>query len=160
MFEIEAGEDAINQLNFSQRRYEGFRGKVEFDKKRLVMSSKNKYSVYSYENYMCDKAYLLLEEELAEHDEIVYLNFLEDIVPKFIILIVNDTSAKKSRIMVQQIVKTPEFFRDANLEEPSNETMPPVNDVRQQLNDKVNKGHLKKQRRRSDENIQLIVNNK
>lgn len=40
------------------------------------------------------------------------------------------------------------------------EREPPVNDVRTQLNEKVNKGHLKKQRRRSDENIQLVVNSK
>lgn len=132
VFNIDAGENPIKQLNFSQRRYEGFRGKVEFDKKRLVMSSKNKYSVFSYENYMCDKAYLLLEEELADHDEIVYLNFIEDIVPKFIILIVNDTRAKKSRIMLQQIVKTEEFFKDIEHQvETSRESMMSVNDVRQ-----------------------------
>lgn len=101
MFKIQVSDEPINNLNFSQRRYEGFRGKVEFDKKRIIVSSKNKYSVHGYENYMCDRAFVLLEEELPDYEEIVYINFIEDIVPKFIIMIVNNTKDKKSRIVLQ-----------------------------------------------------------
>jgi hypothetical protein len=49
---------------------------------------------------MCDKAFVLLEEELPENEEIMYINFIEDIVPKFIIMIINDTKDKKSRIVL------------------------------------------------------------
>lgn len=50
---------------------------------------------------MCDRAFVLLEEELPETQEIVYINFIEDIVPKFIFMIVNDLKEKKSTIVLQ-----------------------------------------------------------
>ena len=63
MFSIEAGYP-VDHLNFSQRQYEGFRHRTEFDKKRIIVSSKHKYAVHGYESYMCDTTLLLVEEEL------------------------------------------------------------------------------------------------
>ena len=130
VFTIETEKEEIKHLNFSQRRYEGFRGKVEFDKKRIIVSSKNKYSVHSYENYMCDKAFVMLEEELPDHETLVYINFIEDIVPKFLIMIINDTKAMKSRIVLQQIIKTKEYFKEEANHAESLNKLTPVNDVR------------------------------
>jgi hypothetical protein len=60
VFNIQNNFETSN-LNFSQRRYEGFRGRTEFDKKRILMSGKQKFSIHSFENYMQDEAVVLLE---------------------------------------------------------------------------------------------------
>ena len=54
---------------------------------------------------MCDKAFLLLEENFQDFEEIIHINFIEDIVPKFILIIINNTVSRKSRIVLKQIVK-------------------------------------------------------
>jgi len=48
-------------LQFSQRRFAGFRSKIEFDKKRLILSNRNSFQVYGYDNYAMNNAHLLLE---------------------------------------------------------------------------------------------------
>lgn len=42
VFQIDP-EFETTQVSFSQRRYAGFRNKIEFDKKRLILSTKNSF---------------------------------------------------------------------------------------------------------------------
>ena len=102
----------IEKMNFSQRRYQGFRGKTEFDKKRIVLNSKNTFSVHGYENYMCQSTYVLFEEQLPENLEIAFINFIEDINPKYLLVIINDTLTSTSSLYLKQIVKNELYFDD------------------------------------------------
>lgn len=60
----------ISSMSFSQRRYNGFRGQTEFDKKRILVSGKNEFSIFGYENYMSDVNYELLHVILNSNEEI------------------------------------------------------------------------------------------
>ena len=55
-------ETPIKHLDFSQRRYNGFRNQIEFDKKRIVIAGDNEYSVHGYESFLRDTSYVLLHE--------------------------------------------------------------------------------------------------
>jgi len=59
---------------------------------------------------MFSSSVILLEETLPDHEEIAFISFLEDIVPKYIILIINDTKVKSSRLYLKQIKKNDLFF--------------------------------------------------
>jgi hypothetical protein len=98
-------------MSFSQRRYNGFRGQVEFDKKRIIVASKNEFSVIGYENYMSDVNYELLHAIVAMDEEICLIEFIEDIVPKYIFMIVNNTRTKQSNLYIKLIKKNPNFFK-------------------------------------------------
>ena len=54
---------------------------------------------------MSDKYYELLHEELDEGEEIVYINFIEDIVPKYLFVIINNTETKESFLHIKFIKK-------------------------------------------------------
>ena len=90
MFNLEV-EHEVSKMSFSQRRYNGFRGQVEFDKKRIVVSSKQEFSIFGYENFMSDVNYELLHVSVAPHEEIQFIDFIEDIVPKYLFMIINNT---------------------------------------------------------------------
>ena len=81
-------------LSFSQRRYQGFRNHTEFDKKRILVAGKNSFRILGYENYSSDVNYELLYESFGDHEEIKYIDFIEDVVPKYLFIIVNDTKNK------------------------------------------------------------------
>jgi len=49
----------VKNLSFSQRRFQGFRGRTEFDKKRILVSGEHSISIYGYESIMHDSSYLL-----------------------------------------------------------------------------------------------------
>ena len=44
--------------------------------------------------------------------EIKYINFIEDIVPKYLFLIANDTENKVSYLYIKYIKKNDQFFKD------------------------------------------------
>lgn len=44
--------------------------------------------------------------------QIIYINFIEDIVPKYLFLIVNDTESMKSYFYIKLIKKNEEFFKN------------------------------------------------
>ena len=92
-------------MSASQRRYHGFRNHVEFDKKRILLSSTNQFSIHGYENYMSDVSYELLHHQLSSDEEIKYIDFIEDIVPKYLFMIVNNTVKKESYLYIKLICK-------------------------------------------------------
>lgn len=89
----------------------------------------------------------------------VYVSFLEDIVPNYVLSIINDKTEMKSNVVLQRLIKNEEFFKNQS-ERAEGHKMMSVNHVRKQLNEKVADGQIKKQRRRSDENIELQANTK
>ena len=93
----------IKYLSFSQRRFNGFRGQIEFDKKRILVSSKNEFSIYGYESYMSDVNYELLRVTMGDSDEIRYIDFIEDVVPKYLFMIVNNRDTKQSNLFIKLI---------------------------------------------------------
>ena len=58
------------------------------------MSGKNSFRILGYENYSSDVNYELLYETFGDHEEIKYIDFIEDVVPKYLFIIVNDTKSK------------------------------------------------------------------
>jgi len=42
------------------------------------------------------------------------MQFLDDIMPKYVIMIINDTNQKKSYLYIKQIKKNEEFFDNNN----------------------------------------------
>ena len=95
----------INFMSFSQRQYHGFRNHVEFDKKRILVSNTNQFSIHGYENCMSDASYELLNHQLSCEEEIKYVDFIEDIVPKYLFMIVNNTVKKESYLYIKLICK-------------------------------------------------------
>jgi len=97
-------------MSFSQRRYHGFRNHVEFDKKRILLSSINEFSIHGYENCTSDVSYELLHQQLSSDEEIKYADFIEDIVPKYLFMIVNNTTKRESYLYIKLICKNKQFF--------------------------------------------------
>ena len=97
-------------MAFSQRKYHGFRNHVEFDKKRILVSGTNEFSIYGYVNSTSDTSYKLLHHQLGPDDEIKYADFIEDIVPKYLFMIINNTTKKESYLYIKLICKNKEFF--------------------------------------------------
>ena len=75
----------IKYLSFSQRKFLGFRNRYEFDKKRVVFSSKRDFVVLGYD--YDKKVYELLRSYVNADEEIRFLSFIEDHVPSFILQI-------------------------------------------------------------------------
>ena len=48
-FELKQDYD-IKYLAFSQRKYLGFRGRYEFDKKRILAAGKDQFSIFGYDH--------------------------------------------------------------------------------------------------------------
>lgn len=99
-------------MAFSQRRYNGFRGQVEFDKKRIVVSGKQEFSIFGYENFMSDENYELLHLVLPPDEEIQFVEFIEDIVPKYLFLIIKNTKTKQTNLYIKLIKKNNQYFED------------------------------------------------
>ena len=97
-------------MAFSQRKYHGFRNHVEFDKKRIVVSGTNEFSIYGYTNSTSETSYKLLHQQLGPGDEIKYADFIEDVVPKYLFMIINNTTRKESYLYIKLICKNKEFF--------------------------------------------------
>jgi len=124
--------------------------------------------------------YEILKETLEPNMEIRYIEFIEDIVPKYLVLIVNDTQKHESFLQIKHIIKNQKYLEKKNLVKTnintSNEAqfkekkmvarMPRMqNDqgverAKEDIEDSVQKGIIKKERRRSWDNYELIVNEK
>ena len=65
-------------MSFSQRRFIGFRNRLEFEKKRLIIASRHDYSILGYDHR--NNVYGLLKGEVSDRsdEEIVFIDFLED----------------------------------------------------------------------------------
>jgi hypothetical protein len=61
---------------------------------------------------MTDNSYLLAEETLPDNMEVKYINFIEDVVPKYLFLIANDTENMISYLYIKFITKNEEFFEN------------------------------------------------
>ena len=109
MFNLQL-EEPVDFLSFSQRRFSGFRGHIEFDKKRIMVASKNSFRILGYENFSSDENYELLCETLEDYEEIKYIDFIEDVVPKYLFMIVNDTKIKQSNLYIRLIKKNEAYF--------------------------------------------------
>ena len=90
-------------MSFSQRKFLGFRNRFEFDKKRVIISSKREFVVigYDYEK----RVYELLRSFVSFDEEIKYISFLEDHIPSFIFLITYNKREEKSYIKIYKIKK-------------------------------------------------------
>ena len=60
--------------------------------------------MHEYEN-LCETTCVLVEENLNPGEEIVYIDFLEDIVPKYLLMIVNDLKEQKSHLYIKHLIK-------------------------------------------------------
>jgi hypothetical protein len=54
--------------------------------------------------------HLLLEKKYPENFEIVFINFLEDVVPTYIFLILNDIEKHESHLYIKHILKDETYF--------------------------------------------------
>ena len=115
-FDLNPGHEC-KYLSFSQRKYLGFRNQKEFDKKRILVASKNQITIYSQEMATW---YEILKETLEPNEEIRYIEFIEDIVPKYLVLIVNDTQKHESFLKIKHILKNQKYLEKKNLVKTSN----------------------------------------
>ena len=93
----------ISFLSFSQRRFVGFRNKTEFDKKRVLFSSKQEFVIigYDYEK----RVYELLRSSVSLEEEIKFISFLEDHNPSFVFVITYNSREIKSYIKILKLKK-------------------------------------------------------
>ena len=110
-------------MKFSQRRFRGFRESLQFDKKRILVAGKNSYSVHEFDSVKRELSTKLVEERLNAGFELVYADFLEDMVPKYVMLVINDTKARKSYLPVKTIMKS-EIYQES-IRKLQDESMPP-----------------------------------
>lgn len=66
---------------------------------------------------MSDVSYELLHHQLGPDEEIKYIDFIEDIVPKYLFMIVNNAAKKESYLYIKLICKNQEFFDRKKLKE-------------------------------------------
>jgi len=74
--------EGIKSLSFSQQKMLGFRQKLEFESRRLLVGSKNEYSMLGYSG---KSVYPLLSH--AVEGDLVACEFLEDCAPTHVIAI-------------------------------------------------------------------------
>ena len=86
----QAVKEPIMFLKFGQRRFKGFRESYQFDKKRILVVTKRSYSVFEFEPVKRALYNKLVEEQFDENYEIVYADFLEDLNPKYVLLVINN----------------------------------------------------------------------
>jgi len=55
----------VDKMSFSQRRFNGFRGQTEFDKKRILVCGPHSFSIYGVDALSGDISYKLLHEDLG-----------------------------------------------------------------------------------------------
>ena len=79
---------------------------MQFDKKRIIVAGKNSYSVHEFDSVKRELSTKLVEENLNSGFELLYANFLEDMVPKYVMLVINDTNARRTYLTVKTIVKS------------------------------------------------------
>ena len=75
-----------------------------------MVASKNSFRILGYENFSSDENYELYCETLEDYEEIKYIDFIEDVVPKYLFMIVNDTKAKQSNLYIRLIKKNEAYF--------------------------------------------------
>lgn len=54
---------------------------------------------------------LLLEQKYPDNYEIVFINFLEDVVPTYIFMILNDKEKHESHLYIKHILKDDRYFQ-------------------------------------------------
>ena len=59
--------------------------------------------------------YEILKETLEPNFEIRYIEFIEDIVPKYLVLIINDTQKQESFLQIKHIIKNQKYLEKKNL---------------------------------------------
>ena len=102
--------DGLRHLAFSQRRFDGYRGVSQFDKKRILIAGKKEFAVHEYDPVKRELGCQLVSQQLGEDYEIVYFDFLEDLVPKYILIVENDTVKRESYLAIWGITKRSDFF--------------------------------------------------
>ena len=96
----------INTVSFSQRRYIGFRNRYEFEKKRILFSNRQTFSVVGYDHrkHVHELTRKSLEEDSDQ--EIRFIDFIEDSQPSYLLMLVYDQSTKKTSLQILQFKKT------------------------------------------------------
>ena len=104
-FEMKHELTDIQHLAFSQRRYIGFRGRQEFEKKRIVIGNGESYSVIGYDHRK--HVYELLRQSVSdpENQEIRFVSFLEDSQPYYLLILVYDKIQEKTNLQIMEIKK-------------------------------------------------------
>ena len=88
----------INFLGFAQRKFIGFRNRYEFEKRRLVMASKHSYSIIGFDHRK--HVYELLRGSVddPEKQEILFIDFLEDSSPQYILILTANKQTGKTSL--------------------------------------------------------------
>ena len=76
--------------------------------------------MYGFESNVTGKNYELLSVQYPDHMEIKFAEFIEDVVPKYIVMVINDNRKKISHLQVKQIKKNTEFFENKASPSPVN----------------------------------------
>mmetsp|Transcript_29651 Transcript_29651/g.45196 ORF Transcript_29651/g.45196 Transcript_29651/m.45196 type:complete len:135 (-) Transcript_29651:1629-2033(-) len=132
---------------------------------------------------MSDSSFELYSEKLCDHLEVKFIDFIEDVVPKYLLMVINDSRDRKSYLYVKHLVKNKKFFAKPvkeqllsdnvilernECEEASFAATSDVfqamafqsTDYKEEINENVKKGLIRKERRRSHENYELVSNSK
>lgn len=135
-------------MGFSQRKFVGFRNRCEFDKKRIVIASKRDFVVvgYDYEK----RVYELLKSFVGFDEEIRFISFLEDNNPSFLFLIIYNKKEQCSHFKIYKLKKNKKYD---HLQQKIEETK---NFVTEKIIENINKGHFKKKRKKSYDNMELV----
>lgn len=135
-------------MSFSQRKFIGFRNRCEFDKKRVVIASKRDFVVvgYDYEK----RVYELLRSFVNYDEEIRFISFLEDHIPSFLFLIIYNKKEKCTHFKIYKLKKNAKYDHpQAKIEETKSL-------VAEKIIENINKGHFKKKRKKSYDNMELV----
>lgn len=73
----------------------------QFDKKRILIADDKRIEVHTYDPYNEELCCILASYEVAEHESIVLAEFLDDLCPKFILLLINDKINNQARFCVK-----------------------------------------------------------
>lgn len=73
------GDNPVKFLSFSQRKFRGFRGQYEFDRKRLLIASETGFCILSYD--IDEKPLVLIDTSVSDNEVIKYIGFIDDEKP-------------------------------------------------------------------------------
>ena len=92
--------------------------------------------------------------------EIVFINFLEDVVPTYIFMILNDIEKHESHLYIKHILKDEHYFKSEDNDSEKSNQNPYLErqvDVNQEIQDQIDNKKIRRQRRRSSENFEISL---
>lgn len=153
-FEMKHDFAELKFLGFSQRRFIGFRNRYEFEKKRILVGNRSEFSVIGYDHRKHVFELLRHQVEDPDNEEIVFIDFLEDSQPVYVMVLSVNTLSKATSMRILQIKKEDRVRDESQQVYDAIET--DTLRLTALIKDSVREGDFEKRRKKAVDNFELV----